>query len=198
MTLAAAAVLLMAPRAPSGELDALLGPERGAELLGLLAAQTERWAREVAPGAVHRAGDGEPLSEAVGRAFTVDQGALLVVWPLLPQLRPEHASGALDDLGSGADVVLGPIIDGGLYLLGLRRPVPELLAFPEERWQDPDVMTLGFAAARDADLEVGILRAERALRSAADARAALADPLLPSRIRSILDRRTPATPRNSA
>jgi hypothetical protein len=47
-------------------------------------------------------------------------------------------------------------------------------------------MTIGLAAARDAGLEVGILRAERALHRSADVRAALADPLLPSGLRRIL------------
>ena len=49
-------------------------------------------------------------------------------------------------------------------------------------------MMLGVAAARDAGLDVGILRAERALHRPPDVRAALADPLLPDDIGRILRR----------
>jgi glycosyltransferase A (GT-A) superfamily protein (DUF2064 family) len=83
--------------------------------------------------------------------------------------------------------VLGPVIDGGLYLLGLARPLPAVLALPAERWQDPDVITIALGAVADAGLEVGMLRAERALRRPADVRAALADPLLGEAVGRILD-----------
>jgi glycosyltransferase A (GT-A) superfamily protein (DUF2064 family) len=186
MSTTSLAVLLMAPPEPGAEVEPLLGSERVAELRAMLCAQAWAWAREIAGDDVDRAVGGETLAEAVGRVFAGREGPLLVVWPWLPKLRREHASGALDDLEAGCDVVLGPVIDGGLYLLGLARPVSELLSLPDERWQDPDVMTLGFAAARDAGLEVGILRAERALRKRSDVRAALVDPLLPEAVRRIL------------
>ena len=188
------AVLVMAPPEPGEALVSLLGSENAGALRSMLATRARSWARELIPdAAVHSAGSGESLSAAAARAFADGGGPLLVVWPLLFQLGAEHGMGALDDLRSGCDVVLGPVIDGGLYLLGLAHPVPELLSLPDERWQDPDVMTLGFTAARDAGLEVGILRAERALRSPADVHAALADPLLPEEIRAVL---APATPRH--
>jgi glycosyltransferase A (GT-A) superfamily protein (DUF2064 family) len=84
--------------------------------------------------------------------------------------------------------VLGPVIDGGLYMLGISRPLPRLFALPENAWRSPDVMMLGLAAARDAALEIGILRGERALHRPADVRAVLADPMLPGDIERILRR----------
>ncbi len=191
MSSAAAAVLLMAagqssPLGSESELELLLGRERLAELRVAQVSSAEAWARKVAPDGFHVAGDGEVLSAAINRVFAAADGPVLVVWPSLPELRREHAVGALGDLEAGCDVVLGPVIDGGLYLLGLARPLPALLALPDERWQDPDVVTIGFAAARDEGLEVGILRAERALCHPADIRAALADPLLPEDLRRIL------------
>ena len=48
-------------------------------------------------------------------------------------------------------------------------------------------MSIGFEAAREAGLEIGILRAERALHRPADVRAALADPAAPDGIRRILE-----------
>jgi len=187
----APAVLLMAPRASPEDdagLEQLLGPEGAAELRGALFAHAEAWARKVAPDGFQVADGGGPLSDEISRIYATHEGPLLVVWPWLARFRPEDAVGALDDLAAGCDLVLGPLIDGGLYLLGLAGPLPVLLTISEERWQDPDVMATGFATASDAGLEVGVLRAERALRSAADVRAALADPLLPEEISRILAR----------
>jgi glycosyltransferase A (GT-A) superfamily protein (DUF2064 family) len=104
-------------------------------------------------------------------------------------MRPEHARAALDDLGAGCDVVLGPALDGGFYLIGINRPLPRLFALPEQTWRSPDVMVLTAAAVRAAGLELGILRAERALHRPADVRAALADPLLPEDVAQILGKR---------
>jgi hypothetical protein len=120
--------------------------------------------------------------------FARHDGPLLIVWPDLPRLRQELARSALDDLAAGCDVVLGPAIDGGFYLIGIDRPLPKLFGLPENAWRSPDAMTIGLAAARDAGLEVGLLRAERALHRPADVRAALADPLLPAEVARVLGR----------
>jgi glycosyltransferase A (GT-A) superfamily protein (DUF2064 family) len=190
----------------------MLGQDRCLALQGELVADAAQWALDVAPGRVYVAheppdavaelrallgpdvalfpqnGEGVAarLADAVSRVFARIEGSLLVVWPDLPRLRPEHASAALGDLEAGCDVVLGPSIDGGFYLIGMQRPLPALFALPESAWRSADVMTLGIAAAREAELEVGILRAERALHRPADVRAALADPLLPPALVKIL------------
>jgi len=212
------AVLIMARAPRRGEvrraLEPLLGPDGCVALQSALIAQVAGWASEVAPGGVHVAhdppdggrelrplvgadasmfpqnGDGiaARLADAAARVFARKDGPLLIVWPDLPRLRPDHATAALDDLRAGCDAVLGPVIDGGLYLLGIARPLPKLFALPEQAWRSPDVMKLGLAAARDAALEIGILRGERALHRPADVRAALADPMLPGDIERILRR----------
>jgi glycosyltransferase A (GT-A) superfamily protein (DUF2064 family) len=193
-------------------LEPLLGADRCAALQATLVAQTSAWAHAVAPDGVHVAheppdaaaelrrlvgttaalfpqnGDGiaARMADAAARVFMHHDGPLLIVWPDLPRLRPEHARSALDDLEAGCDLVLGPAIDGGFYLIGLGRPLPRLFALPELAWRSPDAMTIGLAAARDAGLELGFLRAERALHRPADVRAALADPLLPEDMARIL------------
>ena len=73
------------------------------------------------------------LADAVGRVFAHGAGPLLIVWPDLPQLRAEHATAALGDLEENCDLVLGPAIDGGFYLIGIPRPLPELFSSPSRR-----------------------------------------------------------------
>jgi uncharacterized protein len=215
---AAPAVLIMARAPRRGEvrraLEPLLGPDGCVALQSALIVQVVRWAQEVAPGHVQIAhdppdagrelrglvggevalfpqnGDGIAgrLADGAARVFARAEGPLLIAWPDLPRLRHEHAAAAIDDLGAGCDIVLGPAIDGGFYLIGLARPRPELFALSEQSWRSADAMTVAVSAARDARLEVGILRAERALHRPADVRATLADPLAPDGLRRILTR----------
>ena len=210
------AVLIMVRAPRRGEvrraLEPLLGPDGAAALQAALIAQALAWGRAVAPGEVHVAyeppdaaaelrllvgtetalfpqnGDGIAgrLADAAARVFVHHSGPLLIAWPDLPRLNEEHARAALGDLEAGCDVVLGPAIDGGFYLIGLARPVPKLFSLPEQAWRSPDAMTIGLAAARDSGLEIGLLRAERALHRPADVRALLADPLLPPELEQIL------------
>jgi glycosyltransferase A (GT-A) superfamily protein (DUF2064 family) len=212
----AARVLIMARAPRRGEvrqaLEPVLGAERCAALQAGLIAQTLGWAQKVAPGGVLVAheppdagaeiralgssamalfpqnGDGIAgrLADAVSRVFAEADGPLLVAWPDLPQWRDDHASAALEDLAAGCDLVLGPVIDGGFYLVALSRPLPDLFALPESVWRAGDAVMIGATAVREAGLQVGILRAERALHRPADVRAFLADPLLAADVRRIL------------
>jgi glycosyltransferase A (GT-A) superfamily protein (DUF2064 family) len=123
----------------------------------------------------------------VARAWTqAGDGPLLVAWPGLPRWRADHAGSALDDLADGCDLSVGPVFDGGFYLLALRAPIPSLFALGADAWSGPDAMGLALDFVHRAGLQTGLLRAERALRRAADVRAALADPLLDPELRSIL------------
>jgi glycosyltransferase A (GT-A) superfamily protein (DUF2064 family) len=130
----------------------------------------------------------ESLGAVVGRVWPGDRaaGPLLVLWPDLPRWRPAHLDAALSDLAEGCDLSLGPVFDGGFYLLALARPLPGLLELPAESWRRPDAMPMTLALAAKGDVEAGLLRAERALRTPADVAAALADPLLDQDLRTLL------------
>lgn len=127
------------------------------------------------------------LTNASARLFAVPgEGPLLIAWPDLPRWRPDHASAALEDLAHGFDVSVGPVFDGGFYLLGLARPLPDLLAAPDADWLGPNAMASAFSAAHEAGLGVGMLRAERGLRGPDDVRAVLVDPLTDPELRALL------------
>ncbi len=209
-------VLLIARAPDAGaarpELESLLGAARGAQLERVLIRRAASWAASVASGPVHVAYEpagaepslaalvGEPaalfaqrgadlsarLAAAAGRVFRDGEGPVLIAWPDLPRWRPELARAALDDLAEGCDVSLGPVFDGGFYLLALDHPVPPLFSLAEDAWRSPDAMGLALAAVQQAGLEVGVLRAERGLRRPADVRAALSDPLTDEELASIL------------
>ena len=144
---ASPAVLLMAGAARAGpELSERLGSERAAELQRVLLGRAMEWAEGVSPGRVSLAGEDEGLAEAVARVFAGAEGsAVLVVWPVLPRWREEHAAAVLDDLAAGCEASVAPVFDGGLYLLALARSIPDVLALPEETWDSPNVIGLVLA-----------------------------------------------------
>jgi hypothetical protein len=182
-------VLVMASAArPAEDLGELLGAERAGRLEELLLARAMQWASELSPGGLHVAAESETLADAVERVGAdVGGPALLVIWPALPRWRAEHAEGVMDDLASGCGASVGPVFDGGLYMLGLGRALPSLSALPEETWDSPDAMGRVLGAVNQAGVAVGLLRAERGLRRPGDLWAAVADPLLDDELRALLD-----------
>lgn len=213
------AVLVMARAPRRGEvrhaLEPLLGLDGCLALHAALIAEAMRWARALEPREIYVAHEpadagrelqrlvgedailfpqnGEGIAgrvaDAVGRISAHSSGPILIVWPDLPSLRPIHADATRIDLADGVDLVLGPVFDGGYYLIALARPLPSLFALPEAVWRGPDSFSQVLAAATQAGLEVGVLRGERALHRPADVRAALADPLLPEAVARALGRR---------
>jgi hypothetical protein len=122
-----------------------------------------------APDAPRRAGDvtfldylpqgagdlGERLARATQNAFHSGAHRVVVVGTDAPDLTAELLTTAFRRLGE-VDVVLGPACDGGYYLIGLRRPSPQL--FTNMPWGSGDVCHETQAAARAADLAVATLQ----------------------------------------
>ncbi len=213
------AVLVMARAPRRGEvrhaLESLIGLDGCVALQAALIVEALRWARTLEPRAIYIAhepadagrdlqrlvgddilvfpqnGDGIAgrVADGVGRVSAHSAGPILVVWPDLGRFSEIHWRATRIDLADGADLVLGPVFDGGYYLIALARPLPSLFALPEAVWRGPDSFNQVLLAANRAGLEVGILRGERALHRPADVRAALADPLLPEPVARALGRK---------
>ena len=71
-----------------------------------------------------------------------------------PTLDPSHVVSAFLCL-EHKDVVLGPAADGGYYLVGARRPVPEL--FRDIPWSTPAVLARSVAALRESGRSLAVL-----------------------------------------
>jgi Uncharacterized protein conserved in bacteria (DUF2064) len=167
------------------ELIGALGAQRGGAVAELLESQAERWAREL--------GDGEPrfvplgagLAEQVAAIAGREDRPVVVVWPALARPRPDLTRAVLDDLDAGCDVVFGPLVDGGLYLLGFQRLLP-LVADLLDGGPNPDGFAAALSLAAESGLEIGYLRPERSLASADGVVLALADPLTAPEIACLL------------
>lgn len=72
--------------------------------------------------------------------------------PALDATVLERAFGALE---SGADAVFGPALDGGYYLVGLRKPQPEL--FFDQHWSTPTVLAETLERTQQIGLQVALV-----------------------------------------
>jgi glycosyltransferase A (GT-A) superfamily protein (DUF2064 family) len=168
-------------------LRAVLMPAAGGRSQALeheLAGRARRWAQAFASGGVVTAPGG--LGEAVSQLFADGDEPVLVVWPELARWRADHAAAALDDLADECEISVGPIFDGGFYLVAFARPVPALLELADDHWQTRDPIGLAVSAAGHSGRPVGLLRTERGLRTPADVSALLADPLVDDELRTLL------------
>ena len=66
----------------------------------------------------------------------------------------------------GHDLVLGPALDGGYYLIGLKQPAPEL--FAEIPWSTNQVLALTQRKATELGMTVGLLKEWRDIDTIAD------------------------------
>jgi rSAM/selenodomain-associated transferase 1 len=122
--------------------------------------QSQRDFRALAPDFQLLAQQGHNLSERLARAllFVQEQGydqvtAINSDSPALPVSFLIQAYRELDD--PGKDIVLGPCDDGGYYLIGWKRPFPNLVR--DVTMSTPTVLTDTMVLAKGAGLQVAIL-----------------------------------------
>jgi hypothetical protein len=180
--------VVVQPAIPGSRVTAIIVAARDAEPGGLpgLLLDRARQAAEAVPGASVEVVAGEQVRRRAAEVLAREQARLLILWPRLARWRSAHVTAALDDLHAGCGVSLAPLFDGGLYLLALDRMMPELFDLEDEVLVGAQAMAELLGAAARAGVEVGLLRAERALRRPGDVAAALADPLLDPELRGLL------------
>ncbi len=132
------------------------------------------------------AGFGERLADALAHVAARHEGPVAVVATDAPALAAEHARATETAFAAGADVVIGPALDGGYYLLAARRPHPALFAIEDAAWGGPEVLDRTLAALTGAGLSVHLLATERDLDEPADAAVLAADPRVPAAIRALV------------
>jgi len=188
------AVFLKRPRA--GEVKTRLIPDLGAgAATALYRAMVEETLRRTAPGEYERrlffsppgadaeiagwlpgerctpqvgSSLGERMAQAFEKTFADGGGRTALIGTDLPWITRERIVAALTALGEH-DLVLGPSVDGGYYLVGLREPHPDL--FTGIAWSTPSVYAATLEKARELGLSSFALPEERDIDTLEDVRA---------------------------
>ena len=108
---------------------------------------------------------GRRLDASFTAMFEAGHRRCVIMGTDCPTLGPRQVRRAFRALET-ADVVLGPTLDGGYYLVGLRRPAPEL--FRDIPWSTERVLALTLRRAAVSHLDVHALETLSDVDSATD------------------------------
>jgi rSAM/selenodomain-associated transferase 1 len=97
---------------------------------------------------------GARMQQAFATMFGKGYQRVFIVGADVPSLPLDHYKQALTQLDTH-DIVLGPALDGGYYLLGLKQPRPEL--FADIAWSTDRVLTATQEKAAGLGLKVALL-----------------------------------------
>jgi len=111
---------------------------------------------------------GTRMAHAFARSFAAGNEAVVIIGTDTPGVNRSIVRGAFRALRAN-DLVLGPSLDGGYYLIGLSAPQPEL--FREIPWSTKDVLRVTQVRARLIGLSVRLLTPLRDVDTVQDARA---------------------------
>jgi len=123
---------------------------------------------------------GTRLAYAFGRSFAAGDSAVVIIGTDAPGVNRHIVAAAFRALRAD-DLVLGPSLDGGYYLIGLSAPQPALFrAIP---WSTAGVLRATEARARELGLSFRLLTSLQDVDRAGDARALGLLPELPGRLK---------------
>lgn len=97
---------------------------------------------------------GARMTAAFEKSFDSGVDKAAIIGTDCPDLKAEIVAQAFDEL-SDRDLVLGPAKDGGYYLIGLRRSIPEL--FGGINWGTSEVFACTRAIAQNLGLNIAVL-----------------------------------------
>ena len=137
-------------------LDACRVEVADTRILHALADETPALAR-LAPNAPLVLQEGRGLADALrlGVARHVGDGPVAIVSSDVPGLPPGSIAAAFRALADGADVVLGPALDGGYWLVAMREP--HEAPFRKIPWSTPAVLAVTRRRCEEAGLQVAEL-----------------------------------------
>jgi rSAM/selenodomain-associated transferase 1 len=96
---------------------------------------------------------GERMQQAFAFLFDLGYERVLIIGSDCPQLCSDHLNNAFELLETN-DVCIGPVEDGGYYLLGLHAVHPAL--FTNKAWSTDTVFSSTMKDAADAGISVGL------------------------------------------
>ncbi|PSB47483.1 hypothetical protein C7B67_19015 [filamentous cyanobacterium Phorm 6] len=97
---------------------------------------------------------GARMAAAFQNSFDSGVDKVAIIGTDCPDLKAEILAQAFDEL-SDRDLVLGPAKDGGYYLIGMRRAIPEL--FEGIKWGTSEVFASTRAIAQNLSLNIAVL-----------------------------------------
>jgi hypothetical protein len=97
---------------------------------------------------------GRRMASAFKESFTSGMTGVVIIGTDCPDLNAQLMVKAFDALDQN-DLVLGPALDGGYYLIGLRRLIPEL--FTGISWSTAEVLEQTISIAERLDLAIAFL-----------------------------------------
>ncbi len=98
---------------------------------------------------------GDRMAEAFSWSFARGASRAVLIGSDSPSLPPDGMAGAFDRL-EGRDLVIGPSVDGGYYLIGMSRPMPEV--FREVTWSSARVLGQTLDRAEETGVRPVLLR----------------------------------------
>lgn len=96
---------------------------------------------------------GERMQQAFAFLFDLGYERVVIIGSDCPELAPHHLERAFESLETN-DVCIGPVEDGGYYLLGLHAVHPAF--FTNKAWSTDTVFSSTVKDAADAGLTVGL------------------------------------------
>ncbi|MBK8248647.1 MAG: TIGR04282 family arsenosugar biosynthesis glycosyltransferase [Gemmatimonadetes bacterium] len=108
---------------------------------------------------------GERLTRAMSAHFETGKGRLVIIGTDCPDVDASVIREAFAAL-EGADVVFGPALDGGYYLVGCGLSAPEI--FQAVPWSAADTLAVSRERARAAGYQVQMLAPKRDIDTEAD------------------------------
>lgn len=109
---------------------------------------------------------GARLAAAFKDGFEDKYEQVAVIGTDSPEIESRHIENSWAALGDGNDAAFGPALDGGFYLLALKRPTPSL--FDDIQWSQTDTLEQCLLRMRNLGLESTVLSALHDIDTLAD------------------------------